>query len=171
MGSMGIDTKILSWTRNWLMSRMQRVVIRGENSSWKPVLSGVSQGSVIVPLLFLIYINDIDEGLKNQIVKFADDTKLYQAISSPEDQRQLQGDINKIQSWSEKWQMQFNVTKCKRLHIGNKNSRHKYSMSDQELKNSTRERDLGIQIQEDLDWEAHVGKTVAQANKILGMIW
>ena len=67
--------------------------------------------------------------------------------------------------------MQYNVTKRKRLPIGHKNPRHKYTMSDQELKNSTRKRDLGIQIQEDLDWEAQVGKTVAQANKILGMIW
>ena len=118
-----------------------------------------------------VHKRDIDKGIKNKILKFADDTKLCHAISCDQVLQQLQSDIEQVQNWSEKWQMQFNVDKCKRLHIGHNNNKYKYTMNGQEIESSVRERDLGVQIGENLDSEAQVGKAVTRANKILGMIW
>ena len=94
-----------------------RVVIDGEVSSWKSVLSGVPQGSVLGPILFLVYINDLEEGVTGKILKFADDTKLFTKTKEIGDKQNLQDDIDKLVKWSEKWQMLFNFGKCKYLHI------------------------------------------------------
>ena len=79
-------------------------MVDGEISNWKPVLSGVPQGSVLGPVLFLIYINDLEEGVTSKILKFADDTELLRKIQGNEDKQQLQDDIDKLMKWSEKWQ-------------------------------------------------------------------
>jgi len=76
-----IDGKLLEWIEKWLLDRKQRVVINGIFSGWKDVLSGVPQGSVLGPLLFMIYINDIDKFIVSHILKFADDTKIYHVIN------------------------------------------------------------------------------------------
>ena len=96
--------------------------VDGEVSNWKPVLSGVPQGSVLGPILFLIYINDLDEGVTSKILKFADDTKLFRNMKVNGDKQQLQDDIDKLIKWSEKWQMLFNFQKCKCLHAGHGNT-------------------------------------------------
>ena len=74
----GIGSSTINWIGSWLDGRRQRVVLEGEYSNWKPVLSGVPQGSVLGPLLFLIYINDLDDGIDSKLLKFADDTNIYQ---------------------------------------------------------------------------------------------
>ena len=86
-------------------------MVDGESSNWKPVLSGVPQGSVLGPILFLIYINDLEEGVTSTILKFADDTKLFRKIKGNGDKQQLQDDIDQLIKWSEKWQMLFNFQK------------------------------------------------------------
>ena len=90
----------------------------GEVSSWKSVLSGVPQGSVLGPILFLVYINDLEEGATCKILKFADDTKLFRKAKEIGDKQKFQDDIDKLVKWSEKWQMLFNFGKCKYLHTG-----------------------------------------------------
>ena len=90
------------WVKDWLSSRKQRVVLRGVSSNWQPVTIGVPQGTVLGPLLFLIYINDTDEGMEGQIIKFADDTKLYRTIRNEQDAEALQKDIDQIEQWSSK---------------------------------------------------------------------
>ena len=86
------------------------VVVDAEVSSWKSVLSGVSQGSVLGPILFLVYINDLEEGVTGKILTFADDTKLFRKSKKIGDKKKLLDDIDKLVRWSEKWQMLFNLT-------------------------------------------------------------
>ena len=126
--SHGIGISIINWIEQWLTDRRQRVVVDGEVSNWKPVLSGVPQGSVLGPILFLIDINDLEEGVTSKILKFADDTKLFRKIKGNGDKQQLQDDIDKWIKWSEKWQMLFNFQKCKCLHAGHGNTGVNYEM-------------------------------------------
>ena len=90
----------------------------GEVSSWKSVLSGVPQGSVLGPILFLVSIYDLEEGVTGKILKFADDTKLFRKTKENGDKQKIQEDIDKVVRWSEKWHMFFNFGKCKYLHTG-----------------------------------------------------
>ena len=110
--SHGMGESVVNWVRDWLSGRKQRVVVEGEESSWRPVISGVPQGSVLGPILFLIYINDLENEIGSNILKFADDTKMFRRVESQEDRHQLQSDLNKLVK-SEKWQMLFNKDKCK----------------------------------------------------------
>ena len=100
MEAHGIDGEILQWLGNWLSDRTQRMVLNGQISDWRDVLSGVPQGSLLGPLRFLIYINDIDESVGCKISKFADDTKIYNKIRSDEDTDNLQSDLCNLVSWS-----------------------------------------------------------------------
>ena len=93
--SHGMGNSIINWIEQWLKDRRQSVVVDGEVSSWKPVLSGVPQGSVLGPILFLIYINDLEEGVTGNILKFADDTKLFRKVKEIGDKKKLQDDIDK----------------------------------------------------------------------------
>ena len=105
--SNGMGNSIINWIEQWLTDRKQRVVVDGGVSSWKSVLSGVPQGSVLEPILFLVYINDLEEGVTGSILKFADDTKLFRKTKEIGDNFFLQDDIDKLVKWSEKWQMLF----------------------------------------------------------------
>ena len=120
---------LFNWIEQWLTDRRQRVVVDGEVSSWKSVLSGVPQGSVLGPILFLVYINDLEEGVTGNILKFADDTKLFTKTKEIGDKQNLQDDIDKLVKWSEKWQMLFNFGKCKCLHIGPGNTSMNYLLN------------------------------------------
>ena len=119
--SHGIKGKLLQWIRGWLSGRKQRVCIQGACSGWRDVTSGVPQRSVLGPVLFLIYINDLDVGIMSWLLKFADDTKLLSRVSNPEERDQLQADLNRLGAWPTKWQMKFNVGKCKVLQLGKNN--------------------------------------------------
>lgn len=168
--SMQINEAIVRWIESWLSERKQRVVLRGTKSEWLPVISGVPQGSVLGPLLFLIYINDIDEEVTSPLLKFADDTKIVRPILTTEDHHQLQKDLEKLHQWAERWQMKFNASKCKVMHFGYNNEEMPYQMDGQTLETTDHERDLGVIVQKNLDVEKHIGVTTKKANKILGMI-
>jgi len=101
----GIGDKVVNWISSWLSQRQQRVCINGEQSTWKPVWSGVPQGSVLGPVLFLIFINDLDLGIVNWILKFADDTKIFSKISNITSSNTLQNDLTKLVQWQSlvKW--------------------------------------------------------------------
>ena len=94
--SQGMGNSIINWIEQWLTDRKQRVVVDGEVSSWKSVLSGVPQGSVVGPLLFLVYINYLEEGVTGSILKFADDTKLFRKTKEIGDKQNVQDDIDKL---------------------------------------------------------------------------
>jgi len=114
----GIDGRVARWIGDWLGNRMQRVCLTGITSTWRLVLSGVPQGSVLGPLLFLIFINDLDLNLLSTILKFADDSKIFRKAITPADRLQLQLDLDALCKWAEDWQMKFNVSKCKVMHTG-----------------------------------------------------
>ena len=119
----GISGPIRAWIQDFLTERKQRVVV---NHNRSPVTSGVPQGSVLGPLLFVIYINDLPDEIEAAVKIFADDTKLYGKASSEEDYTTLQRDVQKLEGWSEKWQLHFNAKKFKTLHLGAGNPRREY---------------------------------------------
>lgn len=168
--SYGITGEVADWIENWLTGRKQRVVINGKSSSWREVTSGVPQGSVLGPLLFIIYINDLDEGLLSLISKFADDTKLGIDASDEAAIKQAQEALRKIGQWSEDWQMPFNVDKCKVMHIGSRNNKVKYELLGKELSTCSEEKDLGVIITDDLKSSRQCIEAEKKANKILGYI-
>ncbi len=122
---LGIDGTVHNWIKNWLSNRNQRVVIKDTASDWSPVTSRVPQGSVLEPVLFMIYINDIDIGLNSFISKFADDTKIGNSIITDQDRISLQEDLRKISEWSQRWEMPFNVNKCHILQVSTINKKKK----------------------------------------------
>ncbi|KAF2360682.1 Reverse transcriptase domain [Trinorchestia longiramus] len=111
----GIRNNYSRWIRNWLTGRTQRVVIHDETSDPALVTSGVPQGSVLSPLLFIIYINDLDVGIISKINKFADETKLCHRAFTERDRATIQSDLNRLLQWTETWQMSFNIEKCSAL--------------------------------------------------------
>ena len=167
----GISGNIGNWIKNWLSLRRQKVCVNGIYSEWDKVISGVPQGSVLGPLLFLIFINDIDEGILSKLKKFADDTKLYREIINISDCNILQNDLNNLAAWSEEWKMLFNVDKCSVMHLGRKNDKHVYSMdSSSNLKNIELERDLGLLVDNNIKFSSQCSIAAKNANRILGLI-
>ena len=166
----GIIDDVGDWIEDWLTGRKQRVVINGSSSTWRDVTSGVPQGSVLGPLLFIIYINDLDLGLVSKISKFADDTKIGINANDESAVKQLQEDLNRIGEWSEKWQMPFNLEKCKVMHIGQRNEKTKYELLGKELDICNEEKDLGVIITNDLKPSKQCIEVEKKAQKILGYI-
>ena len=168
--SHGMGESVVNWVRNWLSGSKQRVVVEGEESSWRPVISGVPQGSVLGPILFLIYINDLENEIGSNILKFADDTKMFRRVESQEDRHKLQVDLNKLVKWAEKWQMLFNNDKCKCLHIGQANAKTNYLMNSNVLLSTEREKDVGFVVCSDLKVSEQCGIAARKGNQILGLI-
>ncbi len=116
---LGVDGTVHNWIENWLSNRKQRVVINGTASDWAPVTRGIPQGSVLGPVLFIIYINDINVVLINFISKFADETKISHSIITGHERMSLQEDLRK----NSEWEMPFNVNKCHILQVGTRNKK------------------------------------------------
>ena len=126
----GIGGKVCRWIKEWLTNRKKRVKVNGKLSGCLSVLSGVPQGSVLGPVLFLIFINDLDmEATEKQIIKkFANDTKIAQFIKSEEDAAELQATQVRLTALTVKWGMQFNMGKCHVMHVGKNNPENEYKM-------------------------------------------
>ena len=134
------------------------------------MLSGVPQGSVLGPLLFLIYINDIDDRIISKLWKFADDTKICHNIKSERDAEILRNDLRELYKWSEDWQMLFNLDKCVVIHFGTKNEKRTYELGGHNLKSVEQERDLGIIVHCSGKTSEQCNMAASRANQILGMI-
>ena len=163
-----MGNSIINWIEQWLTDWKQRVVVDGEVSSWKSVLSGVPQGSVLGPILFLVYINDLEEGVTGSILKFADDTKLFRKTKEIGDKKKLQDDIDKLIKWSEKWQMLFNFGKCKCLHTGPGNTGMNYEMGGTILSKTVKEKYLGVTMNANMKAQCRIA--ASKGIQILGMI-
>ena len=173
--SIGVSGKLLTWISNWLRDRRQRVGINGKYSDWETVLSGVPQGSVLGVILFLIYIMDISNGSTliaphSIISTFADDTKLAQSIHSQQGVDQLQSLLDNLASWSEKWAMPFNASKCTVLHLGYNNNKNSYSINDTSLSPTLCQKDLGVQIHQSLKPASHINYAVNKAQSVMRLI-
>ena len=138
----GIGDGIIDWIEQWLTDRRQRVVVDGEVSNWKSVLSGVPQESLLRPLLFLICISDLDDNITSNVLKFMDVTKVFRKINADCDKQHLQNDLDKLVKWSEKWLLLFKFGKCKCLHSGHGNLDINYNLGDTVLGTTVKENDL-----------------------------
>jgi hypothetical protein len=168
----GIRQKTLAWIRSWLTGRKQRVVLNGKYSSWTEVLSGVPQGSVLGPILFLIFINDLDNAALfiDLLRKFADDTKLGHTVATEEGRERMQEALANLCEWGQKWGMDFNVAKCKVMHLGFNNPCHSYSMNGQVLEESSVERDIGVEMMKSLKPSAQCAKAARAAQTVLSQL-
>ena len=155
----GLKGIVLNWMKDYLQDREMRTIIRDTSSSWCEVTSGVPQGSVLAPIMFQVYINDMAEGLSSYINLFADDAKLLRIIKSHEDCKELQRDIDKIHEWSQRWKLEFNAKKCRVLEIGKSRRRPSwdYRMGGEQIIKSKEEKDLGVIIQDTMTPERHIG--------------
>ena len=172
--SFGFCGSLLAWFDNYLTGRTQRVVLDGSCSGWLPVHSGVPQGSILGPLLFLFYINDMVDTVspESTLALFADDSKVYRRIRSVHDCVQLQADLNNLVTWSNKWKLNFNIKKCKILSINNTNPflLHNYTLSNIPLERVTKIKDLGLTFNTNLTWDDHLNTKIAKSDKMLGLI-
>ena len=168
--SHGMGNSIINWIEQWLTDRRQRVVVDGEVSSWKSVLSGVPQGSVLGPIFVSVYINDLEDGVTGSILKFADDTNLLRKTKEIGDKHNLQDYIDKLVRWSEQWQMLFNFGKCKCLHTWPGNTGMNYEMGGTILSKTVKEKYLGVTMNANMKVSEQCRIAASKANQVLGMI-
>ena len=147
-----------------------RVGVRGQFSRWVLVKSGVPQGSVLGPLLFLLYVNELPDWIVSSMVMFADDTKVWREITRAEDARELQEDLNRLRTWARTWLMQFNAEKCKVMHINHTLDTEYFmekSGADCKLGEVEEERDLGVMVSRELKTSLQCVKAAAKASSVL----
>jgi len=168
----GINNSILEWIEHWLTRRTQCVVLDGETSNPVQVLSGVPQGTVLGPLMFLLYINDITKDINSPLRMFADDCLLYRIINSTEDTTRLQEDLNKLSEWANTWQLNFNVTKCAVVRCTRITSPiiHSYMLNDHILEVANQHSYLGIMLNKSLSWSPHISTVASKATKTLNFL-
>lgn len=170
--SYGIDGPLLQWINNFLAGRRQCVMVNGEASDWREVTSGVPQGSVLGPLLFVLFINDLPDVAKNgsQVYLYADDTKVFRRIRTDEDCDQLQEDIDEIYRWSERWMLNFHPDKSKHMRIGRSHVGVRDYTMQGPINNTKKEKDIGVVIDDRLTFSEHLAEKINKANSILGVI-
>ena len=163
----GIRGHLKRWLTNWLVHREQSVVVDGASSSLVSVSSGVPQGTVSGPLMFLLYINDIGNNCSSTLRLFADDTILYSVIESTSDSEHLLSDLYTIELWSQKWLMQFNPSKCFVMMITRKREPviYDYKLMGHTLQSVSQHPYLGVELSSTLDWSHHINSKVNKANQ------
>ena len=162
----------LNWIRAFLGNRSQTVVLDGEKSGSVPVTSGVPQGSVLGPILFLIYINDLPDELASKVRLFADDTADYLTIGGEDDSNMLQQDLDRLSVWESRWDMEFNPSKCQVVEVttSRKASNSSYILHGHVLEVVSCARYLGVDISNGLSWNSHIDRITSKANSTLGFI-
>ena len=163
---------MIKWTKDFLSDRQQQVAVNDELSEWHNVTSGIPQGSVLGPTMFIIFINDLPDIVESQAYLFADDTKIYRTITTEEDKNTLQEDLERLTEWSNTWLLKFHPQKCKHLHIGTKNPDpdFEYELMGNKLEKVQEEKDIGVAVDEKLKFEKHICDKVKKANSMAAII-
>ena len=171
--SYGIGGKTLKWIDSFLCIRQQRVVLNGIKSDWPPVLSGVPHGTVLGPLLFSLYINDITSDIESEIRLLSDDCVCYREIKVEEDIVKLQRDIDRLGCWARTWGMKYQPVKCNMMQPTRKRikkSHASYTLEGTDLENVASIKYLGVTITNELRWNTHVSNVCTKANRALGFL-
>ena len=170
----GVRGHLLSWIRDFLQGRTQQVMVEGKKSSTTNVTSGVPQGTVLGPLLFLIFINDLPECVSSSIRLYADDALLYRSIKSHDDIDALHRDLASVQEWEKTWLMSFNADKCEVLRISNKRKNiigaSPYSIHGTALRTADEAKYLGVTLHRNLSWKSHIHSMCKKSNSTLGFL-
>ena len=172
LNAFGVQRKLFNWIKEFLCGRTQVVKVSGTQSEDAAVSSGIPQGTVLGPLLFVLYINDILDNVESEGLLFADDTKIYRAITSQEDAQSLQSVLNTLEEWSDEWLLRFHPDKCHVLTLGKfENIMHteRYKICNKELEHMFEEKDLGVIIDSELSFSEHIASKVRIANAIVGL--
>lgn len=170
MEAYGLGQQTVDWLKSFLTNRRQRVVVNSETSEWTATTSGIPQGSILGPLCFILFINDLPQCVRSNILLFADDAKLFGPVSNPAQCASLQSDLNSIMTWTQTWQLPLNLQKCSVLHLGYRNPRSRYHLGQNELVQTEHERDLGIIMDEKLKFHDQSSQVIKKANRILAII-
>ena len=168
----GIRGQLHRWINSFLSNISQTVVLEGAKSEEVKVTSGVPQGSVLGPILFTIFINDLPKVVDSQVRLFADDCIIYRPVTKSGDAEYLQADINNLMSWAEEWSMFFNPEECEVIRVTNKKKplNYVYKMSDHMLKSVEDKKYLGVTLQKNLNWNKQVQIVTTKANNTLNLI-
>ena len=167
----GIRGKVLGWIKNFLYNRSIKVLVNNTFSNKLPVPSSVPQGSVLAPILFILYINDIKDAIENcQFKLYADDLTIYRFIRNNNDVSLLQQDLHNILNWTNKWQLKINIEKCKVLHFGKNNLKHTYNINNNPITTSDCEKILGCLIDTNLTFKQHIFGIVKKAKNMCNQL-
>ena len=174
---MGISGKPYNLLENYLLRRIQRVSLNGQTSSWRPVLAGVLQSSILGPLLFLVYINDLPNGLKSNAKLFADDSSLFTIFKDKNESANiLNDDLLLISNWTYKWKMLFNPDPNKpaqELLLSRKSQIQNYStlsLNNIQVERSTYHKHLGVILDEKLNFKEHTNSVISKVDKGISVI-
>ena len=168
----GIRGATNNWIADFLNDRYQAVLVDGFKSNQIPVRSGVPQGSVLGPCLFLAYINDLPGRVTSNVRLFADDTALDRPIRSLADTEKLQNDLDSLAEWESQWDMQFHPNKCNVIHVSRARKKiiSDYFLHGQKLEAVTETKYLGVTISDDGEWDTHITNTINSGNRLLGFL-
>ena len=169
----GIRGNLHRWITSFLEGRTQKVVVAGASSDPSPVKSGVPQGSVLGPLLLLLFINDLAEHTSSTVRLFADDCVMYKSVKTIQDCEVLQNDLDQLHQWEKRWQLRFNARKCnimRATHAKKKQLLYEYKLGGEALLPTNSTAYLGVELSSDLKWNTHVRKTASKANQTLGVL-
>jgi len=168
--NLGIRGNVLQWMRSFLTGRQQRVRVENALSDWSPVTSGIPQGSVLGPTLFLCFVNDLPQQVTSQLALFADDTKVFGPVRDENDAKKLRDDLECLHQWSYNWQLPFNKEKCKVVHYGRNNQDADYSIDGTVIEDVEVEKDLGVLFDSKLNFSGHVQTACKKANSRVGIV-
>ena len=170
----GISGNLLKLIRNFLSNRKQRVLLNGKNSEWADISAGVPQGSVLGPLFFLIYINDLVDGVRCDVKLFADDTSLFSAVYDVSKTAQdLERDLERVRIWAWQWKMKFNTEKTEEVIFSAKRVKPEHpplSFGNDDVVRKSEHKHLGMILDSKLDFESHITEAIQKARRGIGMI-
>ena len=177
--SYGVEGELLSLLKNYIQSHEQRVVLNGQTSGWRKINSGVPQGSVLGPILFLIYINDLPDGITSMCKIFADDTSLFsKVLDINKSVTELNTDLEKISQWVSQWKMQFNSDPNKQANevifsrrlISNNLAHSPVKFNNNNISRCSHQKHLGVVLDSNLNFNTHIDQKIKKCNKMIGLI-